>query len=145
MGHDRDVVDIALDRNHLERELTGHAIAVAVEGNGLILVNRNGRLDHARVEPMLGQWRCRSKVFGEVILDREGPEERLHHALAFRLAASAKEHVQLIEIGDARHRRREPLLHCLDGPFGVGLLVAPRRHTEPRLKDVMTRSAAYRG
>ena len=45
--------------------------------------------------------------------------------------------VQLIEIGHARHRRGESALHGLDGPLGVGLLVAASRHAEERLEDVV--------
>ena len=49
----------------------------------------------------------------------------------------AKERVQFIKIGDARHGRGEPLLHGLDGPFGVRLLVAAGRHAEERGEDVV--------
>ena len=68
--------------------------------------------------------RC-GEVLGEAVLDRERAEERLHHRAALGLAAFAKEHVQLGEVGDAGHGRGEPALHGLDGPLGVGLLVAP--------------------
>ena len=38
----------------------------------------------------------------------KGPKSDVHDPLALGLAAIAKEHVQFIEIGDARHRRGEP-------------------------------------
>ena len=49
-----------------------------------------------------------------------------------------KEDVQFVEIGDAGHRGGEPALHGLDGPLGVGLLVAAGRHAEQGLEDVVT-------
>ena len=135
--HDHDAVDVALDRHHLECERPRHAVTVAVEGDGLILVDRDRGLDHAGVEPMPGQRRRRGEVLGEAVLDRERAEERLHDAVALGLAALAKERVQFIEIGDAGHGRGEPLLHGLDGPLGVGLLVAAGRHAEERGEDVV--------
>ena len=86
---------------------------------------------------MSGQWQRCSEILGEAILDRERPEERLHDAVAFGLAAVAKERVQLSKVGDTRHRRGESFLYRLDGPLGVGLLVATCRHAEARFKDVM--------
>ena len=68
--HDHDAVDVALDRHHLERERPGHAVAVAVEGDGLILVDGDRGVDHAGVEPMRGQRRRRGEVLGEAVLDR---------------------------------------------------------------------------
>ena len=135
--HDHDAIDVALDRHRLERKRARHAVTIAVEGDGLILVDRDRGLDHARVEPMLGQRQRRGEILGKAVLDRERAEERLHDALALGLAAVAKERVQLLKIGDTRHRRGEPFLHRLDGPFGVGLLVAAGRHAESRVKDVM--------
>ena len=52
--HDHDLVDVALDRHHLEGKPAWHAVTIAVEGDGLKLVDRDRRPDHARVEPMLG-------------------------------------------------------------------------------------------
>src|SRR5579872_640429 len=63
----------------------------------------------------------------------------MHDTLPLDLATVAKERVQFIEIGDARHRGGEAALHGLDGPLGVGLLVAAGRHAESRIKDIMTR------
>ena len=45
--------------------------------------------------------------------------------------------VQFIEIPNAGHRRGEPALHGLDGCLGVGLLVAPSRHAEEGIEDVV--------
>ncbi len=135
--HDRDAVDVTLHGDHLERQRTRRAVTIAVEGDGLILVDPDGRTDHAGIEPVHGQRRGRGEVFGQTILDRERPEERLHDPLAFGLAAIAKELVQFIEIGRSGHRRGESLLHGLDRPFGVGLLVAAGGHEEVRLEDVV--------
>ena len=85
----------------------------------------------------LGSGIADDEVFGESVLDRERPQQRLHDAVAFGLATLAKQCVQFIEIVDARHGRGEPLLHGLDGPFGVGLLVAAGRHAEERREDVV--------
>jgi hypothetical protein len=49
VGHDLDVVHVALDRHRLEGGRARHAVAVAVEANGLVLVHL-GRLADARIE-----------------------------------------------------------------------------------------------
>src|SRR5262249_49428743 len=51
---DRDAVDVALDRDHLEREGARRAVTVAAEGDGLILVDRDRRADHTGIEPVRG-------------------------------------------------------------------------------------------
>jgi hypothetical protein len=45
--------------------------------------------------------------------------------------------IQLVEAGDARHQGGEPPLRGLDGPLGVGLLVAVRRQAEERVEGVV--------
>jgi hypothetical protein len=135
---DRDPVDVALDCDLLEREGARGAVTAAVEGDGLILVDRDRRADHAGIEPVPGYRRGRGEVLGQAILDRERPEERLHDPLAFGLAAIAKDFVQFTEVGRPGHRRGESLLHGLDRPFGVGLLIAATGHAEARLEDVVT-------
>ena len=72
--HDHDFVDIALDRHHPEREQPGHAVTVAVEGDGLVLIHGDRRVDHTRVEPMAGQRQRRGQVLGESVLDGERTE-----------------------------------------------------------------------
>ena len=136
-GDDHDPVDEALDRDHPEGERPGDAVAIAVEGDGLILVDADGGVDHAGLEPMPGQGRRRGEVLGEPVPDRERAGERLHDPVPLGLAPAAERRVQLIEVGDAGHRGGEPLLDGLDGPLGVGLLVAAGRHAEPRLEHVM--------
>ena len=139
LRHDHDAIDIALDRYHLIGKSARDAVSVVVEGDGLEFVDRDRRTDQARVEPMRWQQRRRGQVFGQAVLDREWSQERLHDAIALRLATFAKEGVQFLEIGDTRDWRGEPLLHGLDGPFGVGLLVAACRHAEEWSEDVMAR------
>src|SRR5262249_12152368 len=101
----------------------GHAVAVALEGDGLVLIDRGRGADHAGVEPVAGQRHRRREILGEAVPDGERAEERLHDPLTLGLAALTKEDVQFIKIGDAGHRGGEPALHGLDGPLGVGLLV----------------------
>ena len=67
-----------------------------------------------------------------------GPESDVHDSLAIGLAAVTKEDVQFIKVSDAGHRGGEPALHGLDGPLGIGLLVAAAGHAEERLEDVVT-------
>ena len=134
---DRDAVDEALDRHQPEGEGPGDAVAIAVEGHGLVLVHRDGGMDHAGLEPIPRQGRRRGEVLGEPVLDRERAGERPHDPVAFGLAPAAERGVQLVEVVDAGHGRGEPLLDGLDGALGVGLLVAAGRHAELRLEDVM--------
>ena len=138
LGHDHHAVDVALDRDHPERECPGHAVAVAVEGDGLILVDRRlrggsrrGRTDaRAAAPPPRGPRRVGL---------RSGTGRRATARPAARSASQRlrKNAVQFLEIGDTRHRRGEPALHGLDGPLGVGLLVAAGGHAEEGVEDVV--------
>ena len=69
---DHNAVDIAVHGNHLKCERTRNAVAVAVEGDGLVLVDHNRRTDHAGVKSVCGQWSCCCEVLGEAVLDGEG-------------------------------------------------------------------------
>jgi hypothetical protein len=128
--HDHHAIDVALDRHHLEGERPRHAVTVAVEGDGLVLVDHDRGADHAGVEPVRGQRHRRSEVFSEAVLDGEGAEERVHDPLPLGLTTVAEECVQFIEIGDTGDRGGEAALHGLDGPLGIGLLVSACRHAE---------------
>ncbi len=136
-GHDHDSVDIALDRHHLERERPRDAVPIAIESDGLVLVHRSRGTDHAGIEPMVGK-RGRGGLFlGEPRSDQERAGERLNGSLPLGLAAIPKMAVQLIEVRHARDRGGEAALHGLDGAFGVGLFVAPSRHAEQGIEDVV--------
>ncbi len=135
--HDHDPVDGALDADRPEGVLPGHAVAVAVKGNGLIFVHVDRGADHAGVEPVRRQGRRRGAVLGQAVADNERPGERLDDPLTFGLTALAEHRIEFREVGNARHRGGEPALHGLDGPLGIGLLVAPRRHAEPRGEGVV--------
>src|SRR5271157_1447472 len=138
LGDDYHAVDIALDGDRLKGKRSGGAVTVAVEGDGLVLVDHDRGTEDARVEPMLGQRRRRSEVLTEAILDREGAEERLHDSLPLGLATRAKERVQLLKVGNSRHRSGKSTLHGLDGRLGVGLFVTASRHAELRVEDVVS-------
>ena len=130
-GHDHDLVDVTLDRHHLEGEGSRNAVPIAVEGDGLVLVDRRPPdVITPGVEPMPGKRRRRDLFLGETAADLERTEGRLDGSLVLGLVAIAKVHVQLIEVLNAGHRGGEAALHGLDGPLGVGLLVAPSRHAE---------------
>ena len=103
-SHDHDPVDVTLDRHHLEREPPGHAVPIAVEGNGLVLVHRSRRTDHAGVEPMAGSGVAAAMSSASRSLISERAEERLHDAVPLGLATLAEERVQLVKVGDARAR-----------------------------------------
>ena len=87
---DRDAVDEAFDRDQPERERPGDAVAIAVEGHGLVLVHRHGGMDHAGLEPIAGQGRRRGEILGEPVLDRERAGERLHDPVAFGQAPAMR-------------------------------------------------------
>ena len=82
--------------------------------------------------------RAAARPLGETGLDQERTEERLHGPLTLGLAALAEKPVQLVEIGHSGHGGGQAALHGLDGPLGVGLLVAPRGHAATGVEDVVT-------
>ena len=143
-GDDHDVVDEALDRDDAEGERSRDAVPVA-EGHGLVLVDARGGLDHAGVEPIPGQGRCRGEVGVESVLDGERAGERLDDPVAFSQAPVPQPLVQLVESGDARHGGGESPLDGLDGALGVGLLVAPGRHAELGLEEVVAGQGGIAG
>jgi len=137
VGYDHNPVDIALDRHQLEREPPRGAVATAIESDALIFVHGDRRADHTSVEPMFWQRRRGSLFRGEPRADHERARQRLNGSLPLRLAALPKISVQLIEVLHPRDRGREAALHSLDGALGVGLLVAPSRHAEEGVEDVV--------
>ena len=66
------------DRHQPKREGSGDAVAIAVEGHGLVLVHRDGGMDRAGLEPIPRQGQRRGRVLGRSILDRERAGERPH-------------------------------------------------------------------
>ena len=137
VGDDRDGADVALDRHRPECERSRYAVAIVVEGDGLVLVDGDGGTDHARVEPVPGQGQGRGEILGQAVRDRERAEERLDDPHPLGLAPFAKRCVQFIEVRDPRHGRGESALDGLDGPLGIGLLLAASRHAESRIEDVV--------
>ena len=113
-GHNHDLVDVTVDRHHLEGEGSRNAVPIAVEGDGLVLVHGDRRTDHTGIEPILGKRRRRDLFLGETAADLERTEGRLDGSLMLGLAALAEVHVQFIEIPNAGHRSGEPALHGPD-------------------------------
>lgn len=68
VGHHRDALDVPLDRHGAERPAPGHAVAIAVEGHGLVLVHL-AALKHAGVEGALGHRQRRGLVVREAGAD----------------------------------------------------------------------------
>lgn len=66
--HKHHAVDVTLDGDRLEGEATGHAVAVGVEGDGLVLVHLGGLVD-ARIERALWQRECSCLVLPEALAD----------------------------------------------------------------------------
>ena len=50
--NEHDAIDVALDGHHPVGEGPRDAVAIAVEGNGLVLVHSDRGIDHAGVERM---------------------------------------------------------------------------------------------
>ena len=74
--NEHSAIDVALDGHHPVGEGPRDAVAIAVEGNGLVLVHSNRGIDRAGVERMLGPGRRRGEVLGQTGLDQELTEER---------------------------------------------------------------------
>jgi hypothetical protein len=89
-GHNHDLVDVTLDRHHLEGEGSRNAVPIAVEGASLVLVHRHRRTDHTGIEPILGKGRRRGLFLGETAADLERTEGRLDGSLVLGLAAFAE-------------------------------------------------------
>ena len=79
---------------------------------------------------MLGQGRRRGEVLGQTGLDQERTGSDCTVRSRSASQRLAEKQVQLVAIGHAGHGGGETALHGLDGPLGVGLLVAPRGHAE---------------
>lgn len=53
--HNRDSVDIGLDRHGLERKRPRNAVPITIESHSLIFVDQSRGADHARIEPIAGK------------------------------------------------------------------------------------------
>jgi hypothetical protein len=126
--HDHDPVDVALDGHHPERERPGHTVAVGVEGDRLVLVHGDCGVDHAGIEPMLGKGDGR----GERSSARrswivKGPKSDCTtrwRSAAQRVPKNVFNSSRFATRGTGVAKRRS---RGLDGPLGVGLLVAAGR------------------
>jgi hypothetical protein len=129
-----DPIHIRLDRYCLEGPATRNTIAVGVEPHRLVLVHL-GRLGHERIE---GPWRQSQSgllILLEQLPDRLGPAG--HHMVPLGQSTRPQVRIQLGQILHPGHRSGPVPLQFIHAVLHVGLLVAPRRHAEPRIETVI--------
>ena len=141
--NEHDAIDVALDGHHPVGEGPRDAVAIAVEGDGLVLVHSDRGIDHAGVERMLGQGRCRGEVLGQTGLDQERTEERLHGPLTLGLAALAENRFNSSRSA-TRGRGGERRRTALTVPSASGLSL-PRAACSNGVEDVVTGERGDRG
>ena len=71
--NEHDAIDVALDGHHPVGEGPRDAVAIAVEGDGLVLVHSDRGIDHAGVERMLGEGGAAARSSARRVLIRNGP------------------------------------------------------------------------
>src|SRR5262245_40283826 len=133
-GHHLDPVDVTLDRDAAVGAGPRHAVAVLVEPHRPILVHAAG-LDDAGVERVPRQRQGRVTVAAEPLADRllvalDGPAGLLDAALS-------QVGVERAQVRGPGHRRGPLSLQHTDPGLDVGLLVAPGRHAEQRVEQVV--------
>ena len=130
-----DPVDIGFDRHCRERPAPRHAVTIGVEPHGLILIDL-GRGRHERVKGMGRQRQRRLFILFEQFPDRLGLAR--HTVVQPGQGAPPQRRVELGQILYCRDRRRPVSLEIVDAVFHIGLLVAPRRHTEAGIEAIVT-------
>jgi hypothetical protein len=133
--HNVHAVDVAFDRDRLERIGPRHAVLNPIKTHQLILIDLPGAHD-ARIKGVPGQRHRSRTVSLKELTNRTGGA--VASPLAFRAATCQQIRVQLVEVLRPGHRRRPASLKRLDAVLHVRLLVAAGRHAEQRLEHVMT-------
>ncbi len=135
-GHYLDPIHVRLDGHRLEGPAPRNTVAVRVEPHRLVLVHL-GRLGHKRIE---GPWRQGQRclpILLEQLPDRLRPAR--HPMVPLGQRARPQVRIQLGQVLHPGHRSGPIPLQVVHAVLHVGLLVAPRRHTEPGIKTVMAR------
>lgn len=134
--HDDDLVDVALYRHGPKGVAARHAVVVAVETHGLILVHLRGLRD-AGVERVRRQGQRMVRVASEALADGLGLPGL--DAAALGPAAAEQVGVQLSEVLDHRHRCGPVALQVPNAALDTGLLLRPAHEAEQWCKTIMTR------
>ncbi len=133
--HNLDAIHIAFDRHRLKRGVARHAVVHVVEPRELILVDLR-RLPDAGIKP-----RPRKRS-GSLFFLRKALPNRLRLAAAaaivFLQTALAKISIELFHILHPRHGRGPFPLQRLHAVFHHRLFIAPRRHAEQRIENIVT-------
>jgi hypothetical protein len=129
-----DPIHIRLDRHCLEGPATRNTVAVGVEPHRLVLVHL-GRLRNKRLEGPRRQGQCSLLVLLEQLPNRLSPAG--HHMVPLGQSARPQVRIQLGQILHPGHRSGPVPLQIAHAVLHVGLLVAPRRHAEPRIETVI--------
>ena len=135
-GHHLDPIHIRLDRHRLEGPASWNAVAVRIESHRLVLVHFR-RLGHERIEGPRRQRQRRLPVLLEQLPDRLGLAR--HRMVPLSQGARPQIGIQLGQVLCPGNRSRPVPLEVIHTVLHVGLLVASRRHAEPRIKAVMAR------
>ena len=133
--HDVHAVDVAFDRDCLERIGPRHAVLNLLKTHQLILVHLPWTHD-AGIKGVPRQPHRSRTVSLKELTNRTGGA--VANPLPFRTATCQQVRVQLVKTLRLGHRRRPSTLKRLDAVLYVRLLVAAGRHAEQRLEHVMT-------
>ena len=134
-GHHLDPIHIRLDRHRPEGPATRNTIAVRIEPHRLILIHLR-HLRDKRIERTRRQGQSRLLVLLKELPD--GLRLARHPVVPLGHRARPQVGIQLGQVLHAGNRSRPVPLQIVYAVFHVGLLVAPRRHAEPRIKPIMT-------
>ena len=134
-GHHLDPIHIRLNRHGPEGPATRNAVAVRIEPHRLILVHFRYLRDK-RIERTRRQGQSRLLVLLKELPD--GLRLTRPHMITFGHRARPQVGIQLGQVLYPGNRSRPVPLQIVHAVFHVGLLVAPSRHAEPRIKPIMT-------
>ncbi len=134
VGHDLDSIHIRFDRHRLERPAAGNAVTVRVEPHGLVLVHL-GRLGDEGIEGTRRQRQGSLSILLKQLSNRLCSAG--HHMIAFGQRTGPQVNIQFGQVLHPGNRGRPVPLQIVHTVLHVRLLVAPRRHAEPRIEAVV--------